>query len=142
MCADVVHCFTCFICSVKHSTSKEYFLHLGNHLRRHENVQCVFAECSFKTNVYVTFFSHKCRNHRSHTLNDFRPDVISDHQTLPPEIHHVDDSGCENTVISPPLDISNDIQQRIGLPLLKMENVHNVRAKCIDDLVEELHDLV
>lgn len=34
-------------------------LHLGNHLRRHETVQCVFAECLFKTNVYVTLFSRK-----------------------------------------------------------------------------------
>lgn len=56
-----------------------------------------------------------------------------------PEIHHVDDSGCEDTVSSPPLDISNDIQQRIGLLLLKLENVHNVPDKCTDVLVEELH---
>lgn len=124
--ADVVHCFTCLICSAKHSTSNKYFLHLGNHLRRHENVQCVFAKCSFKANVYLPFFSHKCREHRSYTLKDFRPDVISNHQSLPAEIHHVDDSGCEDTVSSPPPGISNDIQQRIGLLLLKMENVHNV----------------
>lgn len=62
---EVVVCFSCLICSSKHPTKKEYFLHLGNHLRRHETVECVFTGCTFKTNIYATFFSHKSRKHRS-----------------------------------------------------------------------------
>lgn len=136
---EVVLCFSCLICSSKHPTKKEYFLHLGNHLRRHETVECVFAGCTFKTNIYVTFFSHKSRKHRSHSLEDLKPDVIGEHQTLPHEADHVGDSDDEVTCINPPVDISNEIQQRIGLLLLKLESVHNVSGKCIDDLVEELH---
>lgn len=102
-------------------------------------MKCAFSECLFKTSVYVTFFSHKSRKHRSYTLNDFKPDVIGQHQTLPHETHHVDDSDCEDTCTNPLMNISNDIQQRIGLLLLKLENVHNDSAKCINDLVEELH---
>ncbi len=37
------------------------------------------------------------------------------------------------------MDVSNEIHQRIGLLLLKLESVHNVSGKCTDDLVEELH---
>lgn len=102
-------------------------------------MKCAFSECLFKTSVYVTFFSHKSRKHRSYTLNNFKPDVIGQHQTLPHETHHVDDSDCEDTCTNPLMNISNGIQQRIGLLLLKLENVHNVSAKCINDLVEELH---
>lgn len=64
---------------------------------------------------------------------------LSDHKTLPHEIHHVGDSSCEDTFRHPTEDISNDIQKRIDLVLLKLENVHNVSAKCSDDLVEKLH---
>lgn len=38
------------------------------------------------------------------------------------------------------MNISDEIHQRIGSRLLKLESVHNVSGKCISsDLVEELH---
>lgn len=137
----VVLTFTCVICSAKYPTEKEYFQHLGNHLRSHETVECVFVGCTFKTNIYGTFFTHKSRKHNPHSLEDFKPDVTGEHQPLPSETDHLvsDDSDHENTSVNPPVDISNEIHQRIGSLLLKLESVHNVSGKCIDDLVEELH---
>lgn len=55
---------------------------------------------------------------------------------LPPGDSDCDDS---DTSINHPVDISKAIHQRIGSLLLKLESVHNVSGKCIDDLVEELY---
>lgn len=134
----VVICFTCVICSAKYPTEKEYFQHLGNHLRSHETVECVFVGCTFKTNVYGTFFVHKSRKHNPHSLEDLKSDVIGEHQTETDRLVPVG-SDLDGTNTNPPLDISNEIYQRIGSLLLKLESVHNVSGKCIDDLVEELH---
>ncbi len=84
---------------------------------------------------------HKSRKHNPHSLEDLKPDVIGEHQTLPNETDLLvpDDSDHDDTSINPPVDISNEIHQRIGSLLLKLESVHNVSGKCIDDLVEELH---
>lgn len=47
---------TCPSCSESHiSTSRECFLHINKHLKRFETVDCVYQNCSFKTNVYGTF---------------------------------------------------------------------------------------
>lgn len=50
-------------------------------------------------------------------------------------------SDCDDsdTSINPPVDISKEIHQRIGSLLLKLESVHNISGKCINDLVEELY---
>lgn len=102
---------------------------------------CVFVGCTFKKNQYGTFITHKSREHNPHSLGDFKPDVIGEHQTLPNETDHLvsGESDYKNTSINPPVNITNEIHQRIGSLLLKLESVHNVSGKCIDDLVEELH---
>ncbi|XP_071331731.1 uncharacterized protein [Trachinotus anak] len=137
----VVLSFTCVICSAKYQTEKEYFRHFGNHLRSHETVECVFVGCTFKTNIYGTFFVHKSRKHNPHSLEDLKQDVIGEYQTLQNETDLLVpvDSDQDDASINPPVDISNEIHQRIGSLLLKLESVHNVSGKCIDDLVEELH---
>lgn len=69
--------FTCHLCgSHSHSTEKEYFEHIGCHLKNHETVQCVFSSCDFQTNIYGTFASHKSRKHTPHLLTDFKAEVI------------------------------------------------------------------
>lgn len=111
----VVFSLTCVICPAKYLPQKEYFQHHGNHLRSPETVECVFGGCTFKTNVYGTFITHKSRKHNPYSLEEFKPDVIGEHQTLPNETDHLvsDDSDYENTSVNPPVDISNEIHQRI-----------------------------
>lgn len=54
--------FKCLVCAVC-SAEKDYFQHIGNHLKIHETVFCVFEGCDFRTNIYNTFLKHKSRKH-------------------------------------------------------------------------------
>ena len=59
-----------FLCLVRNSSSfnteKQYFEHLGTHLKKHKTVNCVFKDCYYSTNIYSTFASHKSRKHNPH----------------------------------------------------------------------------
>lgn len=69
--------FTCPCCNAKTiSTERELFEHLGQHLKKHETVICVFQNCNFSTNIYGTFASHRSRKHTPHSLMDFKEDII------------------------------------------------------------------
>ena len=95
----VIHSFTCVKCSTKYTTEKEYFLHLGNHLRSHETVECVFVGCTFKTNMYGTFITHKSRKHNPHSLDDFKPDVICDHHPSSNVTDHLSPGDSDRSLI-------------------------------------------
>lgn len=120
----VVLSFTCVICSAKYPTEKLYFQHLGNHLKSHETVDCVFVDCAFKTNIYGTFIMDKSRKHNPYSLKNFKSNVIGEYQPLPNETDDLvsGDDHFENTSINPPVDILNEIQQRICSVLLKLES--------------------
>lgn len=65
--------FKCECCNFQEICSeRDFFKHLGNHLKIQESVPCPFLGCEFKTNTYSTFNSHKCRKHKHYTLKDFR----------------------------------------------------------------------
>ena len=69
--------FRCVLCrQCDHHTEKTYFEHLYQHLKKFETISCIYEGCSFTTNVYGTFKSHKSRKHASCTLQDFQNDVI------------------------------------------------------------------
>lgn len=57
-------------------TERDYFVHIGTHFKSHETVPYMFVGCSFETNIYATFHSHKNRKHKPHTLKDFKPGVV------------------------------------------------------------------
>lgn len=80
-------------------------------------------------NVYGTFATHKHRKHTPHTSQDFKPGVISE---LPEEI--LDFEASEEGG-----DGSNVVVEYIASLLLKLECVHNVSIRCIDELVDDLH---
>lgn len=61
--------FQCHVCSCRElATERDFFQHLNGHLRRNEKVLCVFLGCTFKTNVYSTFHTHKNRKHNQCSL--------------------------------------------------------------------------
>uniref|UniRef100_A0A669BXH9 C2H2-type domain-containing protein n=1 Tax=Oreochromis niloticus TaxID=8128 RepID=A0A669BXH9_ORENI len=65
--------FNCHLCSCCNIASEqEYFSHINNHLKCNETVHCMFEGCSFKTNIYGTFKSHRNRKHNPYTLKDFK----------------------------------------------------------------------
>lgn len=60
-------------------SEKQYFEHLGSHLRWFEKVLCVFKNCNFSTNIYSTFATHRRRKHTWHSLDDFKTEVLQKH---------------------------------------------------------------
>ena len=55
----------CLLCEYKNnSTLSEYLQHLVQHLKNHETLNSIFQGCSYKTNVYGSFQTHRCRHHR------------------------------------------------------------------------------
>ena len=71
--------FRCQICNSFYPSTKDYFQHINSHLKRHETIECAFNGCDFKTNIYGTYATHRSRKHKSHSLKDFKTDVIAEH---------------------------------------------------------------
>lgn len=135
--------FTCPICSSRFHTEKQYFEHLGGHLRKHETVTCVFHNCDFKSNVYSTFQSHKSRKHNPHSLKDFKTSVLKEYQEQTQE----EDSSVGTENVSSELqeeeieeeDLDQIIIKRLTLLFLKLECIFNLSHTCIDELADELN---
>ena len=74
---DSFSAFKCHICNNNQlSTETDYFKHIGTHLRNRESVECVFNDCSYKTNIYGAFNTHKWRRHNPHTIHDFKTGIV------------------------------------------------------------------
>lgn len=132
--------FKCLVCSVHCFIEKEYFQHIGNHLKNHETLFCVFEGCAFRTNIYNTFLKHKSRRHKSYSLSDFKQDVFESHHNLTVNHFEVPEASYgEGTSLDCDAETTSYILfQRIGLLLLKLESIYNASMKCINALVEDL----
>lgn len=138
--------FHCQCCSVRTiSTEKEYFVHLGRHLKKLETVSCVFKNCNFKTNIYGTFAAHRSRKHTPHSLDDFKEDVLKRY-VRPSNTTDSNDSFDQENDQPYMDDIEDDlrelpklIEKSFAHLLLKLESIFNVPNRCIDEVVEELH---
>lgn len=132
--------FTCLLCcSVFFNSEKQYFEHLNNHLRKFEAVACVFKNCNFSTNIYSNFATHRHRKHQSHTLEDFKTEVL---KSQPNEPMFAQDETCVEESLElwdgEPQELSQDIKEKFGHLFLKLESMFNVPNKCIDEIVDEL----
>lgn len=86
--------FKCLVCNLcNFHTEKQYFEHLGSHLKKHKTIHCVFKGCSYSTYIYTTFASHKSRKHTSHCLEDFKETIL---QTFPSQATDDDCSLVDN----------------------------------------------
>lgn len=142
---EVIISFTCQLCQGSvFSSEKTYFEHIGHHLKHNETIDCVFAGCNHQTNVYGTFQTHKHSKHTPHTLHDFKPGILSqEHCREELNAEDENDVSDDNNALTnsdvPFEEESNVLIEHIAALLLKLESVHNVSLKCIDELVEELH---
>ena len=131
-------------------TENDYFVHIGTHLRSNETVACMFGGCSFQTNVYGTFHSHKNRKHNPHILKDFKPGVVtttgvSQESSDNPEEEalNLDDSAVEtdHACSSSDVDVTKNlpevIEQNFAAALLKLEHFAHVPGTKIDDFLEQ-----
>jgi hypothetical protein len=138
--ADILS-FKCPCCPLSTiSTERQYFEHIGRHLKKQETVDCVFENCHFKSNIYGTFASHRSRKHTPHSLDDFKPELVQRYVNPlnvgddPVEEDH--EGGCD---CPEEIDLPNLIEKYLSELLLKLESIYMVPQRCIDELVEEMH---
>lgn len=145
--------FNCQLCTSTYiGSAQEYFCHINNHLKNHETVNCMFQGCSFQTNIYGTFKSHRNRKHTPYSLKDFKVGIVNTS-----EAENLADGDTDNSAHSGECDVDSDsdvesetkeqdlsktIELRLGSLLLKLENYFHVPRTAIDELLAELHYLI
>lgn len=135
--------FSCLVCHLSSfHTERQYFEHLGAHLKKHETLHCVFKDCDYSTNIYSTFASHKSRKHNPHCLDDFKHTVLSTYSSQATEDSSVlveeREVTSNETLVREDDDLVKVIVDKLGSLLLKLECIFNVPSRCIDDIAEEL----
>lgn len=69
---NTINTFKCLVCDESCCSERDFFQHIGHHLKSHESVVCVFEDCNFQTITYNTFLKHKSRTHKLYSLSDFK----------------------------------------------------------------------
>lgn len=143
--------FSCHHCSSSHIASlKEFFTHANSHLKKHETITCIFENCSFQTNIYGTYQTHKNRKHRTYTLSDLKAGIVQNVTADSPSCSF-GEGACltdsaelveDGALIPEPEDVPKVIEQKLAFVLLKLENCLHVPASAVDELLNELHYLV
>ncbi|XP_070410625.1 uncharacterized protein [Nothobranchius furzeri] len=143
--------FSCQTCGCEVlSTEKEYFSHINQHLRQYENVTCMFEGCTYQSNIYGTFNSHKNRKHNPHSLTDFKAGVVKVSVQSSPEDEGPTCSADLNSSLSDIYadsdsditDLPEVVEKKLCSVFLKLENIFHVPSTAIDELVDELHYLL
>ncbi|KAL2093349.1 hypothetical protein ACEWY4_010661 [Coilia grayii] len=135
--------FTCLVCrSHGFQTERQYFEHIGSHLKRFETVSCVFQDCDHTTNIYRTFFSHKSKKHTPHTHEDFKRSVFQDDQCQLFDEREEDESNFDSVFVEEEEDIRKTICDRLGCLFLKLDSIFNVSKTCLNYIIEELHFII
>ncbi|XP_049330682.1 uncharacterized protein LOC111195788 isoform X1 [Astyanax mexicanus] len=133
--------FSCLICNSCFHTERQYFEHLGAHLKKHETVNCVFKDCDYSTNIYSTFASHKSRKHNPHCLEDFKQIVLQTYSCQATEdnlLLEESEVASEKPLVSESEDVGKVIVDQLCSLFLKLDCIFNVPSRCIDEIVDEL----
>lgn len=148
--------FSCHLCPCKNlANEREYFVHINSHLKRNENVSCMFVGCSFETCIYGTFKSHKSRQHAPYSLTDFKPGIVrTTTVAFPPldesEFAEGQDKECvEQEAPSTSLDwrgqhkeLPDLIEKQLAVALLRLECLIHVPGTAVDEFLQELNYLL
>ncbi|XP_026116308.1 uncharacterized protein LOC113094884 [Carassius auratus] len=126
-------------------TIKQYFVHLGTHLKSKESVICPFEQCQFKSNVYSTFTGHKCRYHCNSGVNNLRPELICNRSTAETSEEQIEDVVSVEYDDFPNDDYSEDygalISHRLASLLLRMQTILHVSKSATQEIVNELYEI-
>lgn len=143
--------FRCHLCLCQDIVSeKDYWVHINAHLKKNEVVTCMFLGCDFKTNIYGTFRSHKCRTHNSYSLTNFKPGIVtstsfvslnSAENTSNNDIGEVYLDAQPGSSVDAPEDLPNVIEHTFAAALLKLEHFTHVPSTAISDFLSELNHL-
>ncbi len=96
--------FCCPVCACSDLASeRDFVLHFNSHLWSNETVQCVFTGCSFQTNIFATYQSHKNRKHNTHSVKDFKSGVVKtsgESEDLQDDVLEDDDTCSVDATVS------------------------------------------
>lgn len=135
----------CNLCSFSEACNlKQYFSHLGIHLKNNENVQCPFEDCSFQTCVFSTFAAHRSKRHHSQNTGHFKAELISCQiEEVEERFEHTDNQpadslpaeGCWHPVQSSPLHSNPDlpVEGLIQHKLASLFFTHGSHFTCLKD---------
>lgn len=141
--------FTCPLCKLKQPFSETaLFSHLRKHLKNHENVACPYKNCSYLTNVYSSFNTHKSRAHTGSL--DICDDLVSTENSSPVEstgelaLEDVNEEHLE-ALAFPEVDSVCDTRQlraqlhkNLSSLFLKMESILHVSEMASQEIVDTL----
>ncbi|KAG9264843.1 hypothetical protein AMEX_G21178 [Astyanax mexicanus] len=144
--------FSCHHCSCNDIASlRDYFAHVNSHLKRHETISCIFDNCSFQTNIYGTYQTHKNRKHKKFTLNDFKEGIVKNGTTdslcsagdaCLRESEVLDVEVEDNALVPQQDNFQQIIEEKLAFVLLKLENCFHVPSSAVDELLNELQYLI
>ena len=134
---------------VKDSTVRDFFQTINVHLRHYETIPCVFRECTFQTNIYSTFNTHRNRKHNQYSLKDFKANVL-DTSTQLDQSDNSEDVPTGSEDINPEhetltsdeaaeLHLPHIIEEKTACILLKLENIIHIPKAVVDEVLSELH---
>lgn len=106
---------------------------------------CVFKNCSFSTNIYSTFATHKHRKHNTHSIEDFKTEVLKKYPNPAAFQNDLevsdDDTELDETLVDAGENLPEVVKKKFGQLLLKLQSNFNVSGKCIDEIVDDLQFL-
>lgn len=141
--------FKCECCDFQEICSeRDFFKHLGNHLKIQETVQCPFLGCEFKTNAYNTFSSHKSRKHRQYSVNDLRTVIQPFAVTAAGSI----DGAASTSIQQESSHVLEEhavehfdgttVENKLASLLLSMQTALHVSRSAVQTIIEGLRDVL
>lgn len=131
--------FKCYICDHNQlSTEYDFFQHINQHLKKNELISCMFNGCSYKSNIYGSFKTHKWRKHNSCTVKDLKSGIFvtSSISCYPTDSLN---SELDEPTITDSRDFEKEVELKLASLLLKLEHTYLVSSTAVNELLEELH---
>lgn len=101
--------------------------------------------------MFGTFKSHKSRTHKSYSLTDFRPGIVTVTNVVPLEYvetpsddnnsGEADSNAQSDCIVDGPVDLPNEIKHTFAGALLKLEHFNHIPSTAINDFLQELDHL-
>ncbi|KAL2078046.1 hypothetical protein ACEWY4_025731 [Coilia grayii] len=139
--------FKCQLCEFTQPfVERDMFLHLGRHLKQKQIVPCPFKDCSFTSNVYSTFTSHKCREHSN--SSDYATELVQPIGSDPPQnfaseeesvAFHEEEPSHEEVYDTDALD--DKLEYNLAAFFLKMQSILHVTNRATQEIVEHIDQL-
>ena len=145
--------FKCPLCTFQQPFSNSaLFSHLRKHLKNHETVTCPYKDCSYSTNVYSSFNTHKSREHQAGLASDFQIDMVSEdphslqasiseetsdlHEECPGQSREGENGDQCDTG-----SLRNQLKKNVSSLFLKMQAILHVSNTATQEIVDHLNQI-